>query len=59
MSSIIQKDNYNLHRRAPTAKWFLVKAMCMEEFVQHTDQILNSGVMAANRKTNGTTRLHG
>ena len=51
MDHIISEDNYNLHRRAPTAKWFLVKAMCLEEFVTHTDQILNTGIMAADSKT--------
>jgi len=51
MNRIISNNNYNLHRRAPTAKWFLVKAMCMEECIPHTDQILNSGIMAADKKT--------
>lgn len=51
MNTIINTENYNLHRRAPTAKWFLVKAMCMEECISHTDSILNSGIMAADRNT--------
>lgn len=51
LAPLLNTNNFNLHRRAPIAKWFLVKAMCLESFTPYEDVIYNTGIMAADRKT--------